>query len=276
MALLAVLSAMSSLQAAPPNRQATASRAAREDAIRTIPFAKLDPHKKAKISAVIANTSIFRRLPIQVTDCDPDLYLFLVRHPEVVVNIWSVMGISNVELDRKGPGSFRATDGAGTLGDIALCYSSHDTQVIYAEGQYEGTLFPKPLKARCVLVLKSGYLQETNNRYYVSSRMDAFIQLEQVGVELLAKTFQPLITKSADVNFIEPPAFLGNISRTAELHPRGMKRLASRLTGLEPEVRARFMELAAQAAERNAERQAEESNPQPELVGAAPMATDKR
>src|SRR5471032_249404 len=84
--------------AANPN-QATSSRPAREDAIRSVPLDKLDESIRAQVSATISNASIYRRMPIQVIDCDPDLYLFLVRHPEVIVGIWDVMKISNVSLE---------------------------------------------------------------------------------------------------------------------------------------------------------------------------------
>ena len=133
-------------QAANP-AQATSSRAAREDAARSIPWNKLDPEFKAQVSSTLEGTSLFRRLPVQVTECDPDLYLFLVRHPEVIVSIWEAMNISNVALQRTGDDTFRASDGAGTLCDVKFGYSDHETQVIYAEGTYEGPMFSQPIRA---------------------------------------------------------------------------------------------------------------------------------
>src|SRR4051812_8330049 len=79
--LLLLLCQPASVMAVSPLRSATVR--AREDATRSIPFNKLDAETKAQISSVISHTSIFRRLPIQVTDCDPGLYQFLARHPEV-------------------------------------------------------------------------------------------------------------------------------------------------------------------------------------------------
>jgi hypothetical protein len=219
------------------------------------------------VSAAINATSIYRRLPTQVTECDPDMYLFLVRHPEVVVNIWEVMHVSNVALERTGPDTFRAADGAGTLCQVKFCYSDHDTQVIYAEGSYEGPLFNRPVRAKCVLLLKSGYVRETNGRYYVTSRMDTFIQIEHAGVEMLAKTLQLLVNRAADYNFIETAAFLGTVSRTSEANPAGVGRLARKLTKLEPEVRDRFAALAMEVGRKARER---------ETLGAAePMPVDQ-
>jgi hypothetical protein len=251
----ALLLGAGSAIAGPPT-QATSSRAAREDAIRSIPFDKLQAEDKIRVTAAVSGASIFRRLPIQVTPCDPDLYLFLVRHPEVVVNIWEVMKISNVALERTGEDTFRATDGAGTLCEVKYCYSNHETQVIYAEGSYDGPLFTRPVRAKCVLVLKSGYVQETNGRHYVTSRMDTFVQIDHAGVELLAKTLQPLVHRSADYNFVETASFLGTISRAAESNAAGVARLAKKLTNLEPDVRDHFAELSLEVGRKARQREA--------------------
>ncbi len=251
---VAVLLSGTAVQAASPTN-ATSSKAAREDAINCIPFERLDPALKDQVVNTVSNATIYRRLPVQVTDCDPDLYLFMVRHPEVVVNIWEIMRISNVALQKTSPNLFSASDGAGTTCQVKFCFSDFDTHVIYAESVYDGPLFAKPIKAQCVLVLKSGYVQETNGRHYVTSRMDTFIHIENAGVELLAKTLQMLIHRSADYNFIETAAFLGTVSRTAEVNPAGMKRLAVKLTNCEPHVRERFGELAGQVGQRARERE---------------------
>ncbi len=252
--LVLFCSAATALAAAP--NQATSSRAAREDAIRSIPLDKLDAKDKERISAAISGASIYRRLPVQVTECDPDLYLVLVRHPEVIVNIWEVMTISNVALQRTGPDTFRASDGVGTLCSVKFCYSNHEIQVIYAEGSYDGPLFVRPVRAKCVLVLRSGYVQETDGRYFVTSRMDTFIQIEHVGVEFLAKALQPLVNQSADYNFVETAAFVSTVSRTAEANAAGMSRFSKKLLNVEPDVRKRFGELALEVGKKARRREA--------------------
>jgi hypothetical protein len=224
------------------------SRQTREEAARAIPFDKLPADVVGPVRQIVQNPSLFRRVPVQVIDCDPNLYLFLVRHPEVVVNIWQVMGISKVTLDRTGPNAYEGDDAAGTTGTVRLCYSNHDTQVLYADGVYEGPMFSQPIQAQCVLVLRAGYVQETNGRYYITNRLDAFIHIDHVGLDLIAKTFSPLVTKTIDINFRETAAFVGVVSRTAAANPQGMRRLADRLTLLEPEVRGEFSRLSTEVA----------------------------
>jgi hypothetical protein len=254
----------------------SSSKSTRQEAIKNIPLDKLDDDFKAKVSLVTSQAGIFRRLPVQVIDCDPDLYLFLIRHPEVIVNIWELMGISKVTMERTGPTSFEASDHAGSRGSVHFCYSNQDTQLIYAEGSYDGPLFTRPLRARCVLLLKSAYVREADNRDYVTCRMDAFIHIENMGVDLLAKTFQPLVTKSADYNFSETAAFVSMVSKTAQRNSRGMVRLAAKLTSTQPEVRQQFATVASQVGERAAERNAGTSDSEQAAYRQPPAAGQRQ
>ena len=97
---------------------------------------------------------------------------------------------------------------------------------------------------RGVLVLKCGYVRETNGRYYITSRMDTFLTIEPVGIELLGKTVSPLMGKTVDNNFLQTVAFLGSLSRTAETNGRGVQRLAMQLKHVQPDVRDQFAEIA--------------------------------
>lgn len=229
--------------------KASTSAAARADATKGIPLDQLDEKSRATVSDILKKAGIFRRMPVSVVDCDPNLYLFLVRNPEVVVNIWQVMKVTTVSAERVKPGVYKATDGAGTACNIQFVHSSPDTHVILADGAYSGPLFLRPVKCRCVIVLKSAYVKETDGRIHVTSRMDTFIDLDSAGLELFAKTVQPLVGKAADHNFTETAAFFGTLCRAAERNPAGVERLSAKLTKLDPKVRDEFLKRTAAVAE---------------------------
>ena len=79
---------------------------------------------------------------------------------------------------------------------------------------------------------------------YVSNRLDAFVQLDNVGAELVAKTLHPLMGRTADSNFAETMKFVGQVCHVAETNGPGVERLTTRLEKVEPNVRARFAEIA--------------------------------
>ncbi len=213
----------------PSSFEASTSDAARQDAIRSIPLERLAPEDRAKVTSVLTNVSIFRRMPVKVVDCDPDMYLFLVRHPDVVVNIWEVLKLSKLQLREVEGGQFQVTEPSGSA-TARFVYQSHDTHVIFGEGTYQGPLLARPVKGRGVLVLKTGYVRETNGRYYITSRLDCFLAIEPIGAELLTKTVSPLFGKTVDNNFSQTVGFVSSLSHTAETNQRGVRRLAAQLT----------------------------------------------
>jgi hypothetical protein len=238
--LVFVVSLVAPRASAATRAKGSRSRADRNEAMRDIPYDRLTPAARQKISAVVDNHSLYRRMPTNVIDCDPRIYRFLVRYPEVVVNIWQLMGITKVTVDRVASYSLNAKDGVGTVTNIELVYGDQDTHLMYCEGHYDGPLFRRPLTGRCVLLLKSDYEKTAGDRWNISNRMDVFLQIDNVAVEALSRTLHPLFGRSADLNFVQSTAFLERISRTSKENSAGMYRLAQRLDAVRPSVREQF------------------------------------
>jgi hypothetical protein len=226
------------------------SRAARDEAAQSIPFDRIPAEMRTRVVAVVNNPSLFRRLPAASIDCDPDLYLLLIRNPEIVIDIWQLMGITNMSLTRTGPDRFRAADGQGTSGTLEFAYRSADMHIIYSTGTYDGPLSPAKIRGESVVVLRTEYVGGASGNMRIVSRLDVFLHLDNVGIEWIAKTLQPLLGKTADHNFAETASFVASLSHTAEANPAGVARLANRLPHVDPATRQRFGELSAQASDR--------------------------
>ena len=230
--------------------RASTSRAARDEAMRAIPWDRLRPDARQKVEWVLANTSVFRRLPIRIIQCDPDLYLFLVHNPDVVVNIWEVLGVSHLAMRRHSPDTYQVTDDIGTVGTLEILYRSRDLQLAYVDGTYNGPMFGHRIRGRGIMLLRSHYAREADGRCLITSQLDAFMNIEPGGAEFLTKTFQPVVGKIADTNFQQSVGFLACLCRTAEVNQAGMARLAAKLGRVPPEVRQRLAELSQLAAQR--------------------------
>lgn len=225
--------------------EADTSPRSRDEALRVLPLNQLTAESRRKIMAVCESPSIYRRLPQKTVDCDPDMYRFLIRNPEVVVGIWQLMGVSNMTAQRVAPYSWKGDDGTGTKCDVELIYGSDDLHVVYGDGFYEGSVIKRKITGRCVLILQAGYGYDLNHRSLIGSRLDVFLQLDNVGADLVARTLSPWVGKVTDVNFAESCKFAAKISQTAETNGPGMQRLADKLKNVEPEVRADFARVSA-------------------------------
>lgn len=226
------------------NRSST-SRESRQEAIEELPLQSLKEPLRTQIRGVVLKPTIYRRLPVEVIPCDPELYLFLVRYPEVVVNMWQLMGVTQAEIKRTGPYVYEAQDGAGTVSEVQLVHGRRDQHLFLAEGYYNGPLVPRRVTGRCVLLLTSAYSEDKQRRPYVSNRLDVFLQLDRVGVELVAKTLHPVLGKTVDTNFSESTRFVSQLSFVAKNDGPGIQHLVSRLDQVQPEVRAKFARITS-------------------------------
>src|SRR6185369_4103385 len=107
---------------ASPISDADTSDQARDQAIQSLPLDELTAETRRKLMAVCERPTLFRRLPQQSMSCDPTLHVFLIRNPEVVVNIWELMEVAHMTADRQGPFFWKGSDGAGTICDVELVY----------------------------------------------------------------------------------------------------------------------------------------------------------
>jgi len=256
-ACLAVLAAPLVAQANP------AIGRTQQEAIDAIPFQQLTPAAQQKLWQVVSRPSLYRQMPTTLIESDPEMYLFLLRHPEVIVNMWELLGITKVSIDRTGDFEFKASDGAGTASNVELIYGDRDTHVIYAEGTYQGPLFKRNIAGRCVLVLQSAYAQSMDQSTYVTNRMDVFLQIDDAGTELIAKTLHPLVGGTADKNFVESLKFVAQVTKAAEEKPERVQLLCQRLTKITPRVRDDFSRIATLVASRSAARAGLQTMPDP-------------
>jgi hypothetical protein len=239
----------SAAQGADQSLESSTSTEARKDAMKAIPLTKLSPAHRQAVQAVLNDVSLFRRLPTQVVDCDSQMFTYMAQNPEVLVEIWRELGITQVTLDRIDETSFRLADGAGTTGKLYIveqtCQDNAQNRIVmYAEGGYEGKPFANPLRAQCVLLLRSGSLIETNGRNYVAARLDSFIHIDRASLEIFAKVVHPLVGKTADRNFTDTIKFVGGFSQAAEIQPERIEHLATSLTGVSSSRRKQLITIA--------------------------------
>jgi len=232
----------------------TSADEARREAISAIPLARIAPESRGEVEGILRDPSLYRRLPTSVVECRPAMLTYLVENPEVLVEIWRQLGISKVRMQRIDATHFHVSDGAGASGVLTVAEQQCDADAqnrltLLVDGQYEGPPFQRPLRAKCVLLLRSGSLVESNGRPFVAARLDAFVKFDRTSLELVARLTQPLLGTTADRNFTDTMKFVSNFSLTAEHRPEAIDRLAEELETVDPPRRAELVRVAFECAE---------------------------
>ncbi len=186
----------------------------RKEAIRRIPWNSLSKDARAKANNVIKNDTLFRCLPEQAVYCKPEVYQYLLLHPDIVVAFWEKMGVTQVSLHEIGPDKYRLKENAGTTAVVEVLYRTPTLTIAYAKGFYRGPLLARPIEGEALLVLKSRFMRDKDEEPLVAVHLNAFITIRNVGAEILAKLLFGVMGKIADANFEQTIGFVGSVSAT--------------------------------------------------------------
>ena len=144
------------------------------------------------------------------------------------------------------------SDGWGTEGTLRLLHHERTveggTMVLLGQGGYTGPLSPQPLSGSCLLLVRyrpTGAAADGTARH--AMQVDAFLDADGVGLEIVTRTLQPLIVRSSASNLHEICQFMASLSAAAAENPEGVARLSGRLTNIEPADRQTFAALARDA-----------------------------
>jgi len=232
----------------------SSSRESRRRAIEALPLDRIaEPQRKA-IEPCLKAATLYRRLPVETIVCDAGLLDFALAKPEAIVDIWRVLGISRLSLDPVGPHQWKLSDGYGTVGVLRLVHQERQGRggllVFHGRGAYTGPLSPKNLTGSCVLLVRHGPgMPAVDGRERQLVQIDTFLDMDGVGLEIVTRTLQPLIVRSAASNLHEICLFMATLSDSARTNPEGVAQLAGRL----PQTAAADRQLLATIARRAAQ-----------------------
>jgi len=226
--------AIDTCAAQPGTDWGSSSRHARRRAVEALPLAQMTPGDRQAIEASLASTTLYRRLPVELFACDGDLLSFALDKPEAIVDIWRLLGISRLSLDPAGPAQWRLADGYGTVGLLRLAHRERRPEggmlVFYGRGAYTGPLSPKNLTGSCVRRIRYRQAEPmVDGRHRQAVQIDAFLDMDGIGLEIVTRTLQPLIVRSAAANLHEICLFMASLSDSAAANPEGVASLARRL-----------------------------------------------
>jgi len=221
---------------------ANTSRQAQQEALALIPWQDLNQEGRRKIKEVVDHPSIYRRLPVSRIQCDPNLYQFSIRNPETIIGLWQVFGVTTMGLQRTGPYTYIGDDGAGTDCTAELVYGDNTRHIYVGTGTYEGPVFRRKLTGRCVAILKTDTAMG-NGQHALTNQLDIFLRVDNLAADLVARTLQPLVGRTADHNFNESLLFLQAFSETAARDPQRVTYLTQQLQQVEPATRQQFQQV---------------------------------
>jgi hypothetical protein len=223
---------------------------ARRRAAAAVPLDRIPEQQRKVVAQCLRSATLFRHLPAETVTCDPALLEFVLAKPEVLVDLWRTLGISRLALDPVGPGQWRMSDGYGTTGMVRLLHQERTPQggmlVFHGRGGYTGPLAPRQLTGSCLVVVRHAALEpDAQGRPQQAVQIDAFLDVDGLGLEIVTRTLQPLIIRSAAANLHEICLFVSQFSAAGQRNPAGVARLTERMSRTAPVDRRTLARLAS-------------------------------
>jgi hypothetical protein len=224
----------------------TSSRDELESARNRLPWNQLSRTARDRVSSVVNDLSLYRRLPTVRCEVDSRAYQYLSHHPDVAISLWRAMGISDMQMWQTGPYRYECNLQDGTMGVVSVLYRDSGRQIVLCEGQFQSPLLTKPIAASGLLHLQTTMQRTQDGRTIVTHTADVFVRFSSQTVETVAKLISPVSFKMADKNFEEITLFLRLMDQAMSQQPGWVEQMASRMNGVLPGRDEELLNVTAQ------------------------------
>ena len=220
-----------------------------------------------RLQSVLMNVTVFRRLPVYQVESDKSMVMFMVNHPDAVVNIWDKMGISQISVRERGDGLYEVSDVAGTTGWMKRLWSGENGILYYLEGRYQGSLLKNDVRGKALVLARFSSSLNSEGTETVTCYVDTFLSLEQKSADLGVRLLFPMLGKVADNNLEQTLAFVRWYSDGCKSSPALLSSYAMELKNIRLETRQELARqtllMAARYGNANPEFVAQNSKPNP-------------
>ena len=217
---------------------------AEDQARSSIPLNGMTPENRQRAQVIIKDRSQFRRLPTLQYSIDEPMFRYLLKHPDVAVSTWRVMGISRFEMWQTGENEFEAQAIDGSEGIADILYQDNNQMVFICQGSYHNPLLPRAMEAAALIWFRATYIPNADGSQTVTQKTDVFVRFPSSGVSTLAKVLTPVLHTLMDRNLFEISLYGSMMSRAVRDEPDWVVQVAQQLEGVLPQRKSELIEVA--------------------------------
>lgn len=209
-----------------------------------IPFAKMSPRSRERTNTILSNMSQYRRMPSLQYEVHPEMYQYLISHPDVAISTWRVMGISELVMQQTGPFEFEASATDGSQGIADVLWRDGNQCLFIAEGKYQSPLIPGSIQASALVWLQYRFVTDNDGKVLVNQQVETFISFPSSAVDTLARLASVVTNTILDRNVLEVSLYAKMMSTAAQKEPAWIEQVAVRMDNILPQRRQELIQIA--------------------------------
>jgi len=220
------------------------SAGAEDQARSSLPLAGMTQENRQRAQEIIKERSQFRRLPSLQYTIDEPMFRYLLKHPDVAVSTWRVMGISRFEMWQTGDMEYEAKAIDGSEGIADILYQDDNQIVFVCQGRYHNPLLLRPLEASALIWFRAVYTPNAEGTHVVTQKADVFVRFPSSSVSAIAKVLTPVLHSLMDRNLFEISLYGSMMSRAVRDEPEWVVQVAQQMEGVLPQRKGELIEVA--------------------------------
>ena len=184
-----------------------------------VPLQDLPERYRENVRTTIEKPALFTQGPVETFACAPQVYYWLVAHPDRGVIAWRRLGAQCITVNERGPGRFGWSDEHGSDLQWETVYDSNDRHIWYAEGKVRPAPLLPLVPVKAVVSLRYTEQPGPNGATLMQQQADMFLHTDSVGAALATKLLGAAAPKMAEQCVTQMQMFFSSLAWYIYRHP---------------------------------------------------------
>ena len=179
----------------------------------------VDPIYREAVIAVVRKPTIAARGTFGEFICAPNLFEWLLAHPDRVALAWRRMGVPCVEISDVGNGKFAWADGEGSELVWQKVGQFKDGLIWYATGKVKASPVTPTVPVKAVVVMTYPKRPVKDETMAVTPMAQVYLHTDSKAAALVMRVMGPSAPKMAEEGADQLVLFFVGVARHAHTHP---------------------------------------------------------
>jgi hypothetical protein len=197
--------------------------------------------QRTRLEAITQAASLSTRVEADPFPARPDVFQFLLDHPEFATRVTRVLKVARYRVWREADG-LHLDDGWGAVGRFDVVYAAGTTRVMYARGVYQKRLLPE-IHGEAVVMIEYGVRPRPDGKSLIAAVVTGFVKLDSGLLAAATKLMTPIARAKAEREARTLIKVFAKVSRAIDEQPAALLHELAREPDVPPADLAEFRRL---------------------------------
>ena len=203
-----------------------------------VPLNQLPPPLREDVRLTVERPTLFTSGPQESFLCRPELYFWLLDHPDKAVGAWRRLGAACLDITDRGGGRFGWADDQGNDLYWDTIYRTDGLRIWYAQGKVRpGPLLPL-VPVRAVVILRHGKTRADGDAALMYQQADVFVHTDSKTAALAMRLMGPSAPRMAEQGVAQLEMFFSALAWYCQRYPERTEALLAGSAWPRPAVTA--------------------------------------